>query len=71
MLADSGAIGGSLTHEFVVLADCGEAIIVYCANCDYAANVEKGRMSTLASGGRRAHALGEGLDPPARRLSNR
>jgi prolyl-tRNA synthetase len=41
VLADSGAIGGSLTHEFVVLADCGEAIIVYCTECDYAANVEK------------------------------
>ncbi len=47
VLADSGAIGGSLTHEFVVLADCGEAIIVYCANCDYAANVEKAECRPL------------------------
>lgn len=39
--ADSGAIGGSDTHEFVVLADTGEAEIVYCTSCDYAADVEK------------------------------
>ncbi len=39
--ADSGAIGGSATHEFMVIADSGEAAIVYCLNCDYAANTEK------------------------------
>ncbi|MGI6587778.1 MAG: proline--tRNA ligase [Peptococcia bacterium] len=38
--ADSGAIGGSITHEFMVLAESGEAEIVYCSACDYAANVE-------------------------------
>lgn len=39
--ADSGAIGGSDTHEFVVLADTGEAEVVFCTSCDYAADVEK------------------------------
>ncbi len=39
--ADSGAIGGSTTHEFMVLAESGEATILYCDSCDYAANVEK------------------------------
>lgn len=41
--ADSGAIGGSDTHEFMVLADSGEAIVLYCENqaCGYAANNEK------------------------------
>ncbi len=39
--ADSGAIGGSTTHEFMVLADSGEAQVVYCDKCDYAANLEK------------------------------
>lgn len=39
--ADSGAIGGNESHEFMVLADTGESEIVYCDNCDYAANVEK------------------------------
>jgi prolyl-tRNA synthetase len=38
--ADSGAIGGSSTHEFMVMASSGEAEIVYCPDCDYAANVE-------------------------------
>ncbi len=38
--ADSGAIGGSVTHEFMVIADSGEAEIVYCPDCNYAANVE-------------------------------
>lgn len=39
--ADSGAIGGSDTHEFMVLAETGEAEIVYCKECDYAADIEK------------------------------
>ncbi|MTI82858.1 MAG: proline--tRNA ligase [Firmicutes bacterium] len=41
--ADSGAIGGSDTHEFMVLAASGEATVVYCSSsdCDYAANVER------------------------------
>lgn len=38
--ADSGAIGGSVTHEFMVLADSGEDEIVYCNSCDYASNTE-------------------------------
>jgi prolyl-tRNA synthetase len=38
--ADSGAIGGNVTHEFMVLAESGEATIVYCDECNYAANVE-------------------------------
>jgi len=39
--ADSGAIGGNESHEFMVLAENGEAEIVYCKNCDYGANTEK------------------------------
>jgi len=39
--ADSGAIGGNESHEFVVLAESGESVIVYCDQCDYAANIEK------------------------------
>jgi len=38
--ADSGAIGGSGSKEFMVLADSGEDTIVVCDNCDYGANVE-------------------------------
>lgn len=40
VIADSGAIGGNGSHEFEVLADSGEADIVYCENCDFAANIE-------------------------------
>ena len=39
--ADSGAIGGSYSHEFVVLADSGEDAVASCTGCEYAANVEK------------------------------
>ena len=39
--ADSGAIGGSYTHEFHVLAGSGEDLILSCNGCDYAANVER------------------------------
>ena len=45
--ADSGAIGGSGSHEFMVIADSGEAEIVYCTECDYAANVEKAEMHVI------------------------
>jgi len=40
VLADTGAIGGSRSHEFQVLADAGEDIIAYCPDSDYAANTE-------------------------------
>ncbi len=39
--ADSGTIGGSFSHEFVVLADSGEDRIGFCDSCDYASNLEK------------------------------
>jgi prolyl-tRNA synthetase len=39
--ADSGAIGGNLSSEFMVLAETGEDTIIYCEKCDYAANLEK------------------------------
>lgn len=39
--ADSGAIGGSHTHEFMALSEIGEDTIVYTENSDYAANIEK------------------------------
>ena len=45
--ADGGAIGGSGTHEFMVIADSGEAAIVYCSACDYSANVEKAELKAI------------------------
>ena len=39
--ADSGAIGGKDSQEFILLADSGEDTIVLCPSCGYAANIEK------------------------------
>ena len=43
--ADSGAIGGKDSHEFILLADSGEDTIILCESCDYAANAEKARFT--------------------------
>ena len=42
--ADTGAIGGSQSHEFQVLAESGEDAIVSCNKCEYAANVQKAEI---------------------------
>ncbi len=47
--ADTGAIGGSRSHEFQVLAKSGEDAIVACDSCDYAANVEQADFKTGAA----------------------
>src|SRR4051794_15593703 len=39
--ADTGAIGGSMSHEFQVLTETGEDVLVACDKCNYAANVEQ------------------------------
>ncbi len=41
VLADSGAIGGSVSAEFMVKSEVGEDEVVFCSGCDYAANVER------------------------------
>jgi prolyl-tRNA synthetase len=46
--ADTGNIGGSLSHEFQVLAQSGEDKIVSCNNCSYAANVEQAEVKRAA-----------------------
>lgn len=42
--ADTGSIGGSFSHEFMILADTGEDTVAICQNCDYAANVERAEI---------------------------
>ncbi|MDE2491971.1 MAG: proline--tRNA ligase [Elusimicrobia bacterium] len=42
--AQSGAIGGSYSHEFMVLAETGEETIVSCSRCEYAANIERAEV---------------------------
>ncbi len=65
--ADTGAIGGSYSHEFMVLADTGEDQIISCTNCDYAANLEKAEVkppeSPPESGGQSMQTL-EPVDTP-------
>ncbi len=46
--ADSGAIGGSYSHEFMVLAETGEDGLVFC-DCGYAANTEKAELKSYAT----------------------
>src|SRR5262249_13617029 len=50
--ADTGAIGGSLSHEFQVLAESGEDAIASCDRCDYAANVQKAEVRARPHSGR-------------------
>jgi len=46
--ADTGLIGGSSSHEFMVLAETGEEGIAVCDACDYAANVERAEIQPIA-----------------------
>lgn len=43
--AESGVIGGTFSHEFMVLAETGEETIVSCVSCSYAANIEKAEFT--------------------------
>jgi prolyl-tRNA synthetase len=45
--ADSGAIGGSVSHEFMVTAQTGESVVVRCSDCDYGANQERAECGAL------------------------
>ncbi len=47
--ADTGPIGGSFSHEFMVLAETGEDFLASCTSCEYAANLEKAEV-TLPAG---------------------
>lgn len=63
--ADTGAIGGTLSHEFQVLADSGEDVILSCDRCDYAANVLKAEVRPEAPPGRDPKAV----SPPLRKVA--
>lgn len=43
--ADSGAIGGKDSHEFMILTEDGEDEVIHCPNCGYAANAEKAQFT--------------------------
>lgn len=58
--ADTGKIGGSLSHEFMVLADTGEDRVVACGSCDYAANLEMAEVAGEA--GKPGRASGKAIE---------
>lgn len=68
--ADSGAIGGSGSHEFMVLAESGEAEIVYCNDCDYAANTEKAELKPIEAKKEEAKKLEEVLTPNCKTIKD-
>ena len=57
--ADTGAIGGSASHEFMVLAETGENAVVRCPSCGYAANVERAETRRGRGGRRGLRAAGD------------
>lgn len=66
--ADPGNIGGSLSAEFMVLAESGEDDIVSCAKCDYAANMEKASIRDIPAPADDAELLStERIDTPNQR----
>ncbi len=65
--ADSGAIGGNYSHEFMVLASTGEDTIVVCNDCDYAANMEKAEVAAPAAANDDAPLDLEKVETPGKR----
>jgi len=61
--ADSGAIGGKDSHEFMVTNDSGEDEIIYCHSCGYAANVEKAQSIKSKLEGEKPLPIGEVATP--------
>ncbi len=55
--ADTGAIGGSDSHEFVVLAQTGESEVAYCPDCGYAANLERAQARPVLLDGDQQESL--------------
>ena len=60
--ADTGSIGGSFSHEFMVLAATGEDEIVSCSNCSYAANLEKAEVKRDGDQSARSAETMKGLE---------
>jgi prolyl-tRNA synthetase len=63
--ADSGAIGGKDSHEFIVATDTGEDEILYCPDCGYAANTERSQSVKSILGGEEPLPLEEVSTPGA------
>lgn len=62
--ASTGLIGGDVSHEFMVISDIGEDVLVYCSACDYGANAElETHRPALAFGGDESLPLGDAHTP--------
>lgn len=68
--ADSGAIGGSGSHEFMVLAESGEAEICYCTECDYAADTEKAELNVIPADKEEGKEIEEVLTPDCKSIAD-
>lgn len=66
--ADSGAIGGKESHEFMVLAETGEDEVIHCSACGYAANVEKAQFAKAKTEAEEFLPLEEIATPGARTI---
>ena len=61
--ADSGAIGGKDSSEFMAVTECGEDVIIHCEKCGYAANAEKARSIKADSGSGEPESIEEVATP--------
>jgi len=63
--ADSGAIGGKESHEFMVISETGEDEMVFCPHCGYSANVEKAQFAkdVIASEAKQSRSEGAAKQP--------
>ncbi|MDO8672835.1 MAG: proline--tRNA ligase [Dehalococcoidia bacterium] len=66
--ADSGAIGGKDSHEFMLVAETGENLILFCDQCDYAANVERAEFAKGHAGLEEQRAVEEIATPGVRTI---
>ena len=66
--ADSGAIGGSNSAEFMVKSEVGEDDVVFCSECDYAANIEKAVASPELAPDEEMKPLNKVATPNARTI---
>jgi len=68
--ADSGAIGGKDSHEFMVITETGEDEVIYCSSCGYAANAEKAQFkkTVILSGAKNLLSLEEIATPEAKTI---
>jgi prolyl-tRNA synthetase len=66
--ADSGAIGGKDSHEFMILTEDGEDEVIHCSNCGYAANAEKAQFAKTGSNAKSLLPLEEVATPATKTI---